>query len=61
MVEKSNKPFRLHCNSCGRSNEHLAIYSYRNKETDEDIIDNNGRVIASVNGYNDWELLECQG
>jgi hypothetical protein len=39
----------------------LIVYSHRNSETDEDVIDSVGRVIASISGHHDWQLLECQG
>lgn len=51
----------IHCNSCNRDTEHKFVCDHRNKEFNEDEVDEMGRVVFTVWGYHDWQLLECQG
>lgn len=51
----------LHCNACARSTDHLIVHTHRNREFNEDVKDDYGRAIASIDGFCDWQLLECQG
>jgi hypothetical protein len=51
----------LHCNTCGRDTNHIMVHNHRNKEFVEKIKDEMGRPYASVDGFHDWQLLECQG
>ena len=60
MSEKVHKEW-LHCNECGRNTEHSVVTSYRNKEFDDEVKDNYGRVMGSIDGFHDWEMLECGG
>ena len=57
----SDKEEWLHCNVCGRDNDHRMVHSHRNKEYSEDCKDGFGNVINNINGSRDWQLLECQG
>lgn len=61
MAPQDKKTESLHCNDCGRDTDHSIVQSHRNKEFCEPIKDDYGKPYASIDGFYDWQLLECQG
>lgn len=60
MLEKNESEW-IHCNSCGRTTDHVVVHKHRNSEFKEDLTDDNGSTYASIDGFKDWWMLECQG
>lgn len=60
MTEKL-KTERIHCNACGRDTEHAIVHCYRNQEFIDELKDEMGRCYATIDGFFDWRMLECQG
>jgi len=60
-MSAENKNEWIHCNSCGRSTEHLLVHGHRNQEFVEEVKDDYGRTFTTIDGFHDWQLLECQG